>query len=286
VSKLPNLDRAPLIAVLQQAFDGIALATGSPPRLAFVNPTLATWLGKPVDELVGEPLEGIFGAGREHWELINRTLRSSPVDTAMVVYLRNDADHVAPLEARASRVAFGDELLLALTLRKPPSAAHFVSPRSEQRDPLTELPDRAFLKTRLAALLQGNRAADRQFAVLFVDLDDFKQVNDEHGHITGDRVLRECSRRLAECVREGDHVTRFGGDEFVVLLEHVAEIEEIRPVIERIHLALATPISLPEGEFTPRVSIGVAMASPEHRSPEDLLHEADRAMYAAKRVRI
>jgi diguanylate cyclase (GGDEF)-like protein len=149
---------------------------------------------------------------------------------------------------------------------------------------LTGLADREYLLRRMSALLRGERAADRQFAVLFVDLDNFKQVNDAHGHLMGDRVLREVARRLVGCVRDGDSVVRFGGDEFVVLVEGVAGPTEIEPIVGRIHAALQQPIALPEGEFTLSLSIGAAIASPDHLSPEDLLQAADRAMYAAKRA--
>jgi diguanylate cyclase (GGDEF)-like protein len=154
------------------------------------------------------------------------------------------------------------------------------------RDPLTLLPDRAFLMSRLSMLLEGERAADRQFAVLFIDLDNFKQINDRHGHLLGDRVLCEVADRLSSCVREGDYVTRFGGDEFVVLLDRVTGLKDVEPVIARIHDALATPISLPEGEFPLSLSIGVALAAGHHRTAEDVLSDADRQMYAAKRAAI
>jgi diguanylate cyclase (GGDEF)-like protein len=99
----------------------------------------------------------------------------------------------------------------------------------------------------------------------------------------GDRVLREVARRLVGCLREGDHVVRYGGDEFVVLVERITARQEIDPVIHRIHAALERPVALPNGEFAPALSIGVAVASPDHCSPEDMLRDADRAMYAAKR---
>ena len=150
-------------------------------------------------------------------------------------------------------------------------------------DPLTGLADRAVLLERISTLLGGERAADRRFAVLFIDLDNFKQLNDAHGHLVGDRALEEVARRLADCVRAGDTIARFGGDEFVALIERISGWQDIEPVVDRIHAALAEPIALPDGEVTLSASIGVAEANRSHVSAADLLHEADRAMYASKR---
>jgi diguanylate cyclase (GGDEF)-like protein len=136
----------------------------------------------------------------------------------------------------------------------------------------------------LSELLSGDRSADRQFAVVFVDLDNFKEVNDSHGHLLGDRVLCEAAWRLCNCVREGDHVVRFGGDEFILLLEHVSAPTDIDLITSRIRMVLAEPIALPDDKVTLSVSIGVAKATPDHRTPDDLLNEADRAMYASKRL--
>ena len=108
---------------------------------------------------------------------------------------------------------------------------------------------------------------DQQFAMLFVDVNNFKEVNDRHGHLIGDRVLAEAARRLSQCLPVGGHVVRFGGDEFVVLLERVAAKEEIRSVIERIESAVAQPIAVPDDEVTLSLSVGVAMSSPELSHP-------------------
>jgi len=149
-------------------------------------------------------------------------------------------------------------------------------------DPLTGLSDRADILARLSQVVRGDRSEDLRSAVLFVDVDGFKQVNDSHGHLVGDAVLREVARRLAGCVRTGDHVARFGGDEFLVLLENVAGAEEIEPAVRRIRAAFARPIALSRGEVTLGVSIGAAQAGVDGRSPEALIDAADRAMYAAK----
>jgi len=153
-----------------------------------------------------------------------------------------------------------------------------------QTDPLTGLADRAFLMDRLTSLVEGERSRDHQCAVLFVDVDGFKQVNDAHGHLVGDRVLCEVARRLAECVRSDDHVARYGGDEFVVLLEHVSGRGEIQPVVDRIGAAFDRPVELPQGSVRLTVSVGVAKAEPHGQTADQLLDAADRAMYAAKRA--
>jgi diguanylate cyclase (GGDEF)-like protein len=149
-------------------------------------------------------------------------------------------------------------------------------------DPLTGLPDRAALLDRLVTLLHGERACDRQFALLFLDLDNFKRVNDEFGHLIGDAVLREAARRIAECVRERDMVARYGGDEFVALIDGVTAPEDVQPVVQRIRASLDQPIEFTEGEVRLSLSAGVAFAE-RCDSPEELLRTADRSMYAAKR---
>ena len=135
---------------------------------------------------------------------------------------------------------------------------------------------------RLTALL-AERSAQPAFGVLFIDVNDFKEVNDRFGHIVGDQVIREVAGRLASCVRGSDEVVRYGGDEFVVVMERTTLSSDVAELIGRIHSAMAVPVAAPEGDVKLSVSIGAAMATPETRSPEDLLAAADRAMYAAKR---
>jgi diguanylate cyclase (GGDEF)-like protein len=171
--------------------------------------------------------------------------------------------------------------LFALVLR--PLTSQTTYRHAARHDPLTALPDRAFLISRLTTLLEGDRLADRDFAVLFIDLDNFKQINDRYGHLIGDRVLHAVAQRLRGCVRECDHVTRYGGDEFVVLLERVSGMAEIEPVLARIRSALSEPFVVPEEQLTITLSIGLALSAPHLRSPDDVLREADHAMYAAKR---
>jgi diguanylate cyclase (GGDEF)-like protein len=273
--------------LLDLVSEGVAVAAPGPWRLIYANPLLAEWLSQGADEVRGLSLEKLFSAGSraDVLELADLVCQGALTQAGVMAHLRSDGAECGAADVRFCRIVAGNQVLLGIAVRRGPLEPLAAPVSAERRDPLTGLPDRQFLLLRLAALLRGERSADRQFAVLFVDLDNFKQVNDAHGHLMGDSVLREVARRLSDSVRDGDHVVRFGGDEFVVLVERVTGRSEIEPIIGRIHAALQKPIALPDGEFTLSLSIGVAEVSPDHHSPEDLLRDADRAMYAAKRVR-
>ena len=150
-------------------------------------------------------------------------------------------------------------------------------------DPLTGLANRALLEDRLEHALASARRSDEHIAVLFIDLDGFKAINDEHGHEAGDRALRAAGRRVLAAVRPSDTVARWGGDEFVLVRENVSGPDDADELVERIQQALRSPaVGDPEArEFA--ASIGVALSGGEgDDTPASLLQDADRAMYRAK----
>jgi diguanylate cyclase (GGDEF)-like protein/PAS domain S-box-containing protein len=150
-------------------------------------------------------------------------------------------------------------------------------------DPLTDLSNRLLFMDRLGhALARTQRRRGRRVAVLFMDLDDFKVVNDSLGHETGDRLLVAVSERLKGCLRPEDTLARFGGDEFVVLLEDVEGPEEAVRVAERIIDELKNRFVLDGRELYARASIGIALGEDSTKDPDDLLRDADTAMYRAK----
>jgi len=149
-------------------------------------------------------------------------------------------------------------------------------------DALTGLPNRNSLAARLEhAILRVNRSGDR-IALLFIDLDRFKKVNDTLGHAAGDEVLRQAGARIRACVREVDTVARLGGDEFVVLLE--ADVRPDTPGIigERVRGAFATPFDYKGAEVHCGASVGVSLYPDHARDPAALLASADEAMYRVK----
>jgi diguanylate cyclase (GGDEF)-like protein len=150
-------------------------------------------------------------------------------------------------------------------------------------DSLTELPNRALFADRLTHALARTNRRQAAVAVLFLDLDDFKPINDNFGHDVGDQLLVALARRVQACVRPEDTVARLGGDEFTVLLEDIADVRYAIAVAERIEESLRAPFVVNGNELSVTASIGVAASTGRESTPDDLLRDSDSAMYLAKR---
>ncbi len=150
-------------------------------------------------------------------------------------------------------------------------------------DSLTELPNRALFADRLAHALERTNRRKAAVAVLFLDLDDFKPINDNFGHEAGDRLLTAVAQRIKACVRPEDTVARLGGDEFTVLLEDIADVRYAIAVAERIEASLQDPFRVEGHDATVTASVGIAVSSGRESTPEDLIRDSDEAMYLAKR---
>jgi diguanylate cyclase (GGDEF)-like protein/PAS domain S-box-containing protein len=192
--------------------------------------------------------------GYRDTELVADNLLADPVIDGILLNLRDVTDRIA-LEEQLRRQTF--------------------------QDGLTGLANRALFEDRLTQALARRRRGTTRLAVLFVDLDDFKTVNDSLGHAAGNELLQTAGQRLAQVLRGQDTAARLGGDEFAVLLEDLHDAEEAVAVAERLCAAIAPPLTLAGHQVRPSASVGVAVPG-EMATAEELLRNADVAMYAAK----
>ena len=154
--------------------------------------------------------------------------------------------------------------------------------RQALHDPLTRLPNRLLLMDRTRQALTRLHRSDGAVALLFIDLDRFKAINDNYGHEIGDQVLVCISERLAEMMRDSDTVARLGGDEFVILAQDIDGEAEALALAERVLAALTQPFRVGSVEVSMPASVGVCASQDPHADPETMLREADVAMYRAK----
>lgn len=152
-----------------------------------------------------------------------------------------------------------------------------------RHDTLTELPNRVEFMSQLKQTIERSTGNGwSRFAVLFLDLDRFKVINDSLGHEIGDKLLIEIAGRLKSCVRPGDVVARLGGDEFTILLNRTGEINDVVRIADRLQKRLSEPFKIDNYEVFTSASIGIIMSDGQNRQPEDFLRDADSAMYRAK----
>ena len=266
-------------------------------RVVHANDAVAMLFGLPVSELVGRALSGVpvdllDDDGRLLMEdrlPLARALRGEEVRSAVMRLVRQDGS-LLWVEAQANPLVDEEGELYGAVASYDDVTLRVEQDRRTRHeadtDPLTGLANRRALERTLASALARAAARGRAAAVLVLDLDGFKAINDSHGHAAGDAALREVARRLRRCVRERDLVARLGGDEFVVLLTDVGGSSgAATEACERVDAALSQPIVLEQGEVPLRAAIGVATFPDDGATQPTLLAVADRAMYAAKSPR-
>ena len=257
-----------------------------------VNRALCETLGYPEEELLGKSFQEIthpddLDADLEQARrLLSGALLAYRVEKR---YFRKDGETVWALMSvsvvhdEAGEVLYCISQVQDVTERKQleEKLSHLA-----YHDPLTGLPNRALLEERLGHAFGRSERTGAPVALLYMDLDGFKEVNDSLGHEAGDRLLVEFARRVEAHARPADTVARLGGDEFCVLLEDVRELGEARRIADRLRGYLTEPFELPEGTVRVGVSMGVAEKGPgdEDRTAGRLLCEADAEMYKAKKA--
>jgi diguanylate cyclase (GGDEF)-like protein len=195
--------------------------------------------------------------------------------------VQSDADNVHYTKSDQELLQFVSNQIAAAIERKQIIAS---LQHTALYDRLTLLPNRELFHDRMQLALARVRRDQVRLSLLYIDLDKFKEVNDTFGHGIGDLLLQKVARRLEECVRAGDTVARFGGDEFVVLLENIGVPEHTAMIIEKIRRALKTPFDLAGQKISMLASIGVAHCPFHGEDEKQLLCHADQAMYSEKRV--
>lgn len=215
--------------------------------------TVQHWLGVPITA-DGTTLGALVAQNH------SGTLRYSEQDQAFLLFVAS-------------------QLATAIVRRRTQAHLAFLA----QHDQLTQLANRGLFMDRLQGALQRAKRGALQLAVLYLDMDSFKQINDTYGHATGDQLLREVALRLRQCVRDSDTVSRLGGDEFAVLLDSITHPDDAALVASKIQSTLGQAYQWEGVELRSTPSIGIATYPAHGQSEQELLRQADQAMYQAKR---
>jgi diguanylate cyclase (GGDEF)-like protein/PAS domain S-box-containing protein len=266
-------------------------------RVTVANEAAAELFGVGLDELTGRALNGIpvdllderghlLASGRVP---LVRALHGEEVSDEVVRFVRRDGS-LLWVEVHANPLHHDDGQLYGAVATFDDVTARVEQDRRTRleadTDPLTGLANRRALERTLAAALARAAALGRSVALLMLDLDGFKAINDNYGHAAGDEALREVARRLARCVRERDLVARLGGDEFVVVLTDLGgRSGAVEDSMERIREALGEPIAFDGAALSLGAAMGVARFPADGADADALLAHADRGMYAAKGAR-
>jgi diguanylate cyclase (GGDEF)-like protein/PAS domain S-box-containing protein len=267
------------------------IATDGAGRVTDWNPAAEQMYGWTREEILGKPIVETLSPPDHHrrWgQLAGRGLVLPETRlrgyAAEAIGVRKDGSEF-PVEIQATSVAVEDERCLQVFVRdiSERKAAEAELARLALLDSLTGLPNRNLLMDRMLGAVGRIERRPGRIAVLFIDLDRFKVVNDSLGHSTGDRLLCTVGERLSRIVRSSDTVARFGGDEIVVLCEDVADEAEAAALAEQILAAVSEPLRLDNGrEVVLTASIGIAMTDSPRTEPGALIRDADAAMYRAK----
>jgi diguanylate cyclase (GGDEF)-like protein/PAS domain S-box-containing protein len=285
-----NQASSQLAAIVRSADDAI-LSVEPDGRIATWNEGAAEMYRLPAADAIGRPLAALFPADRQAQlpHLLATALGGEPVERLETVHQRSDGSVVdvwltlSPIRGLTGEVSGASVVTRDITDRKllEEQLAH-----QALHDALTGLPNRVLFQDRLSQSLRKPRRPERartgRHAVLFIDLDDFKVINDTLGHRVGDELLVAVASRIRDSLRAGDTAARLGGDEFTVLIENVAGPEDAERAADRILEQIRRPYELDGHQIVISASIGIAMGVPETDAPDDVLRCADTALYEAK----
>jgi len=272
--------------VLAASGEGIVI-TDADNNIVSVNPSVTAITGYTADELIGQS-PGIFKSGRHDTAFYQEMWRS--IRTAGrwegEVWDRRKSGEIYPKwlaidVIRDDKGAISNHIAIFSDITERMAARERIEYQAHY-DALTSLPNRVLFHERLDYALAAARRRRKQIALLFIDLDNFKYVNDTHGHSVGDELLTTVARRLKDCIREVDTVARLGGDEFVVIFTEMEDDHEIVDLAQRIISSLSAPYHLKDHMLITTPSIGIGIFPHDGQDSESLIKNADAAMYSAK----
>lgn len=276
-------------AIYRHSHDAVMLIDPPSGRLVDANPGAAILLGVPETQLVGHHIDELHDEDPDYLRHLFDEAMDSPGGYALRLNYRASDGRSVPVEVSLSRISWKDGRLLLCVARdlSERESANAQIEHLAYHDTLTGLPNRALLTDRVSRALARSRRTALGGALLFLDLDKFKRINDSLGHAVGDALLQELAARLKRTLREEDTIARLGGDEFVILLEGLGQsagavVEKGCEIGEKVRRTLNDPFLLHDHELHVTASIGIVAFPRDGDTVDTLLRHADTAMYHAK----
>jgi diguanylate cyclase (GGDEF)-like protein/PAS domain S-box-containing protein len=272
-------------ALIRNTADVIAIV-GADATISYVTPTAERIFGLAAQDLIGQQLDelAVFDDRARLRQFLARDLAQPGASGVVEARISRGDERQRVVEIHGTNMdaepAIGGRLLNLRDMTDRKGMEEQLK-RMALHDPLTLLANRSLFRDRVEHAVAVSRRNGRAVAVVFVDLDNFKNINDSLGHAVGDRVLNKSAQRLVKATRGGDTVARFGGDEFAVLLENLTSRDQVIEVAGRIVASLRESLDLPGPDMRVSASVGIAFATPDD-DVEALMRNADIAMYAAK----
>ena len=268
-----------LAKFMQASMEGIVFHVNG--IVTDANPALCELVGYSLEELLGR--HTLDFVAPEHRDRVATIVAAAMEMTYESVVIHRDGTRI-PVEF-IGRVMVSNGVSMRMSVVRDIRDRHAAQARINylaHHDALTGLPNRAAFMEHLNHLISSARTTRAELALLFIDLDHFKRVNDSLGHLVGDVLLQTVARRILECVRATDRVARFGGDEFMVLLPGVRDRADIEQVAQKLLAAIEVPFEAEGRPLSVTPSVGIAVFPHDGSSPDELIKHADTAMYVAK----
>lgn len=291
-TSVPSEHRGDVLFDLVNSIDAMLAYWDESRTCVFANAAYRSWFGKEGRELIGISMRELLGPLYEmnlphidaafagHKQIFERDI---PTPYGLRHSLATYIPHIVAGKVVGIFVHVTDVSGLK-KLQQELKASKEMAEQRATHDYLTGLPNRAMMNEVIHMAIAQSRRRDECFAVLTIDLDNFKFINDTYGHAEGDRFLIEIARRISTVVREGDTLLRLGGDEFVLIAINTASVSDAEDVAKRVLGSIGGPFSVGDSIMIPGLSIGIALYPRHGTTAEALTRASDKAMYSAKRA--